>query len=205
MSTIKTNPLFSALALLGSALLSIALALALSWNIYEVVVLYWIDAFIIGVFQRRKIRDMVDHHSRQPEDSKVWYVNGQRLLLRHDTHKGFGIIYGLFWLMEGGLLVAMYASTNGLSLNSLTLIAATAALVASHLFSYHQNKKTDQRRLPTVQLVMLEPLFRMLLPLHMFTVAVGFEVDYGAGGILTWMLMKTALDLGLHLYEHSSR
>ena len=123
-------------------------------------------------------------------------------MLREDTHKGFGIIYGLFWLMEGGLLLAMYVSGKGLSLNSLTLLVAASVLVVSHLFSYRSNRSVDQQRAPTIEVVLFMPLFRMILPLHIFTVAVGFDTDYGAGGILTWMLLKTAIDLAVHVYEH---
>lgn len=162
--------------------------------------LYWIQALIIGVFQRRKIRDMVDWYSRSGRNP---YVRGRRLLLRHDTHKGFGLIYGLFWLMEGVLLLVMYASDKGLTLNSLTLLGAAALILISHQFSYRSNRRTDQQRAPTVEVVLLMPLFRMLLPLHVFTVAVGFDTDYGAAGILTWMLLKTAMDLGIHVYEHN--
>ena len=191
--------LFSSLALVGSSLVSIALALALSWNLFEVVVLYWLQALIIGIFQRQKICDMVDFHRRSGRSD---YVKGRRLMLQHEPHKGFSIIYGLFWLMEGGILLAMYVSTNGLSLNSLTLLAGVVVILASHLFSYRRNKATDEQRLPTVERVFFMPFFRMLLPLHIFSVTVGFETDYGAGGILVWMLLKTALDLGIHIHEH---
>ena len=30
-----------------------------SWNLFEIVLFYWIRALIIGVFQRRKVRDHV--------------------------------------------------------------------------------------------------------------------------------------------------
>jgi len=191
----------SALVLLGSSLVSIVLALWLAWNIFEVVVLYWIEALIIGVFHRRKVRDMIDAHAKSGRSD---YVRGRRLLLRHDSHKGFGIIYGLFWLMEGALLLAKYVTETGLSVNSLTLLFAVSVLVLSHLFSYRQNRATDQHRPPTVETVMLMPLLRMVLPLHIFTLTVGFDTDYGAGGILAWMLLKTAVDLGIHVHEHTN-
>lgn len=193
--------LISGLALVCSSAFAMALALSLSWNLFEVVVLYWVQALIIGVFQRLKIRDMVAHYVSL--GASGLYANGRALLLRDDTHKGFGIIYGLFWLVEGVLLLVSYVSTAGLSLSSLLLLVAAAALFVSHLFSYRSNKASDELRPPNVETVLLLPLFRMLLPLHMFTVAVGFETDYGAGGILTWMLLKTAVDLGIHAYEHN--
>ena len=195
----KKTLLLSALVLLGSSFISIALALWLTWNVYEVVVLYWIQALVIGVFQRQKVRDMVDWYLRSGRSP---YVRGRRLLLRRDTHKGFGLIYGLFWLLEGVMLLVMYTSERGLSLNSLTLFGAATLLVISHFFSYRAHRHADQQNAPTVERVLLLPLFRMLLPLHVFTVAVGFDADYGAGGILSWMLIKTAMDLGIHIYEH---
>lgn len=191
--------------MLISSLVAIALALLLSWNLFEVVVLYWIQALIIGVFQRRKIDDMVRFYNRvNPEPRANKYRAGSRvILMTTGSAKGFVIIYGLFWLMEGGLLLAMYVSGNGLSLNSFTLLLAVAVLFGSHLFSYRTNRSNDEQRLPSVEFGVLIPLFRMLLPLHIFTVAVGFDNDYGAGGILVWMLLKTAVDLGVHAYEHS--
>jgi len=197
--------LISAGGLLISSLVSIFLAVWLSWNLYEVVVLYWIQALIIGVFQCLKITNMVDFYYRHKSGYDVrQYHRGRRIILMTPgSAKGFAIIYGLFWLMEGGLLVAMYVTENGLSLSSFTLVLAVTALFGSHLFSYRINRTTDERLVPSVEAGMLVPLLRMFLPLHVFTVAVGFATDYGTAGILTWMLIKTCADLGIHAYQHT--
>ena len=89
-SSAQSRPwLASSIALVGSSLISIMLALVLSWNIFDVVVLYWLQALIIGIFQHRKIRDMVDFHIRSGRSD---YFKGRRLMLAHEPHKGFGII-----------------------------------------------------------------------------------------------------------------
>ena len=49
----------SASLLLGSNLVALVFALWFRWNLFEIVLLYWIQALIIGAFQRRKVRDMV--------------------------------------------------------------------------------------------------------------------------------------------------
>ncbi len=190
----------SASLLLASNLIALAIAIVLRWDLFEVVVLYWIQAFFIAVFQRRKIRDMIAytlHPSRRKR-----YVLYSNAFVREGLHNAFAVIYGLFWAMEGGLLLSKYLGSDRLSVEPLALVLASAVFAVSHQWSYRANKEGDERRVVTIGNTVLHPLFRMFLPLHIFTLTVSFDGSFNPAAIAAWMLVKTVVDVGLHIQEH---
>ncbi len=192
--------LASGSVLLLSNLIALACAIWLRWNLFEIIVLYWIQSLIIGEFQRRKINDMVAY-ARHPSRSDWFRVHGTALM-REDSSTGFVVIYGLFWAMEGVILLVKYIDSEHLTVNLIPVALTSATFFVAHWWSYRTNKSTDQRRVIDVKNTVLRPLFRMLLPLHIFSLTIDFDNSFSPIAITAWMLIKTVVDLGLHADEH---
>jgi hypothetical protein len=149
----------SALLLLGSNLIALACAIWFRWNLFEIVLLYWIQALIIGVFQRRKVRDMVAY-ARHPSRARWFRVD------------------------------------------PVTILLASSTFVFAHWWSYRTNKQTDEQRVVNINVLLL-PLFRMFLPLHVFFVVMDLDIATAPAVIAVWMSVKATVDLGAHVIEHT--
>jgi uncharacterized protein DUF6498 len=187
--------------LLGSNLIALFCAIWLRWNLVEIVLLYWVQALIIGIFQRRKVRDMVAY-AMHP-DRADWYRINRSPLTRGGMHNGFAGIYGVFWVAAGIILLIKTFGSERLTIDPVTILLASSTFVFSHWWSYRNNKQTDERRIVDINVLLL-PLFRMFLPLHVFSVVIELDGTTTPAVIAVWMATKTAVDVGAHVIEHTS-
>ena len=190
----------SASLLLGSNLLALVFAIWFQWNLFEIVLLFWIQALIIGVFQRRKVRDMVAY-ARHPRRAK-WFRGHRTSLMQEGMHNGFAGVYGVFWAAAGIILLITFFNSERLTVDPVTILFASSTFVFSHWWSYRTNKQTDEQRVVDINVLIL-PMFRMFLPLHVFSVVMDLESTATPAIIAVWMSIKTTVDLGAHVIEHS--
>ena len=61
--------------LLAANSLVLATALYWLWDPLEIILIYWVQAAIVSVTQRRKIRDMIGHTSRVGKPMPVVFSN----------------------------------------------------------------------------------------------------------------------------------
>lgn len=190
----------SASFLLGSNLVALVFAIWFRWNLFEIVLLYWIQALIIGVFQRRKVRDMVAY-ARHPRRAK-WFRGHRTSLMQEGMHNGFACVYGVFWAAAAIILVIAFFNSERLTVDPVTILFASSTFVFSHWWSYRANKETDEQRVVDINVLLL-PLFRMFLPVHIFSVVMDFDIATTPAMVVVWMMIKTTVDLGAHVIEHS--
>ncbi len=190
----------SASLLLGSNLIALVCAIWFRWNLFEIVLLYWIQALIIGVFQRRKVRDMVAY-ARHPRRAK-WFRASRTSLMQEGMHNGFAGVYGVFWAGAGIILLITFFNSERLTVDPVTILFASSTFVFSHWWSYRINKQTDEQRVVDINVLLL-PLFRMFLPLHVFSVVMDLDSTTTPAMIAVWMSIKTTVDLGAHVIEHT--
>ncbi len=184
----------SALLLLGSNLIALACAIWFRWNLFEIVLLYWIQALIIGVFQRRKVRDMVAY-ARHPSRARWFRAPCKRM------HNGFAGVYGVFW-RSGYHPSHTFFNSERLTVDPVTILLASSTFVFAHWWSYRTNKQTDEQRVVNINVLLL-PLFRMFLPLHVFFVVMDLDIATAPAVIAVWMSVKATVDLGAHVIEHT--
>ena len=190
----------SASLLFGANLAALICAIWFRWNLFEIVLLYWIQALIIGVFQRQKVRDMVAY-AKHPRREK-WFRAHRTPLMQEGMHNGFAGVYGVFWAGAGIILLITYINSERLTVDASTILFASSAFVFTHLWSYRINKQTDEQRVVDINVLIL-PLLRMFLPLHIFSVVTDLDSTTSPAMIAVWMSIKTAADLGAHIIEHS--
>ncbi|MEM7431552.1 MAG: DUF6498-containing protein [Pseudomonadota bacterium] len=193
-----TKPkILSTAYLLGANLVALWFALQLNWSLIEVLIVYWLQAAMVGESHRRKMRDILDFAAHSSERRR------QQIgpLMQAGIQNGFAGIYGLVWIALGVALAFAYVKAGSPVLRVWSLLLVVALFAVIHWWSYRVNKPFDQRRRIDVNLLML-PLFRILIPLHIFLVVVGVDAVSSATSLTIWMLIKSAADVGGHVVEH---
>jgi len=177
-----------------------ACAIWFQWNLFEIVLLYWIQALIIGVFQRRKVRDMVAY-ARHP-GREEWFRAHRTPLMQEGMHNGFAGIYGVFWAGAGAIMLFKFFVSSRPTIDPITILFVSSTFVFSHWWSYQINKQNDEQRVVDLNVLLL-PLFRMFLPLHIFAVVMDLDSTTTPAMIAVWMTLKTTVDMGAHVIEHN--
>jgi hypothetical protein len=184
--------------LIAANLVPLAGVLMWDWRIADVVILYWIENLVIGAFNVLRILLAAGGGAAGRA--------GRGLLAAF-----FAFHYGFFCFVHGVFLAHLFApraaGIDAVLLDMLRepgLLAAIAALVASHGYSFVRNylgrgehRNVDARRL------MSRPYGRIVL-VHVFVIAGGFLVQALESPVLLLVLfvaLKTAIDYAMHRRE----
>jgi hypothetical protein len=215
----------SALALIASNLLPLFGVLFLSWDTFEIVVLYWIENVVIGAINVLKMATCrpnpaeLDRTQFASEDDYQQFrkiVSGRQ----HAASKLFFIPffmfhYGLFCFVHGEFVVLFLAPESFRAgppsvyavqqlVSERHLWWAVLALAASHLYSYLVNYLVrGEYRRTVVQALMVRPYGRVIL-LHLaiiFGMWLVILLGSYAGVLAILVIVKTVIDLELHLAE----
>jgi Family of unknown function (DUF6498) len=182
------------------------------WSVWTILIVYWLENGIVGVFNVLKMRKA---EGGDDGSAANWTLNGAPAAsVAKAGLIGFFIMhYGLFWAVHGIFVftLPLFASigSNGSDLGPApdfwTILFAVAALFISHGVSYLFNfigSGEYQRTSPIKQ--MFAPYGRLVV-LHV-TIIFGAIAISTTGApvalVVVLVVLKTALDLALHLREH---
>lgn len=190
----------SATRLLIANALVLGIALYWRWNPLEIILIFLVQAAIIGVTQRLKIRDMTDNGSsahRLKTDILFYHI------LRPHIHDGFAFFYGLLWIVLGIVILVKFVVLPGVGVPWVPILLSGSIFSVVHWWSYCSNRATDRLRPVDLNNAFSFPIIR-LMPL--FVVAVGLEANfvYASSTIVVWMIVKTLVDVGIHIHEHQT-
>ncbi len=197
----------TAIALLAANLVPIYGVLALGWEVFPLVLLFWLENVIIGVLNVARML------CADPRDAAAWAAKVIMLPF-------FCVHYGMFTAVHGVFVFGLFGGeefgkVRGLQLlepaerviHAYGLELAAGALAASHLFSFLWNYlgRAEYRR-ASVPALMTQPYGRVVV-LHLGILGGGFTAT--ALGSPVWALLlllglKIGLDLRAHLKEHRS-
>jgi hypothetical protein len=195
----------SAGVLLAANLIPVAGVLLGGWSVFALIVLFWMENVIVGVFfvLRMLLAD--------PRDPALWAAKLFMVPF-------FCFHYGMFTAIHGTFVFAMFGErdlrVDGLNVLEPFARAATdyglwlavGVLVASHLFSFLWNYlwRGEYRRVQLGRL-MAQPYGRVVV-LHV-AIILGGIASLALGSplwaLLVLLAMKVGLDLKAHLKEHS--
>jgi hypothetical protein len=184
--------------------------LFLGWSVWNILVIYWLENGIVGVFNVLK---MARADGSVPS-AATFMVNGQpaTTLTKVALIPFFVMHYGLFWLVHGIFVLTLPAFLSmglsrgpGLELDPGAVLLAAIALAISHGLSYWWNflRGGEYRRVSPATL-MFAP-YRRLIALHLTIIFGAIAVMFtGApvAAVAILVAVKTVLDVGLHLAEH---
>ncbi len=184
--------------------------LFLGWGVWNILVIYWLENGIVGVFNVLK---MARADGSVPS-AATFMVNGQpaTTLTKVALIPFFVMHYGIFWLVHGIFVLTLPAFLTlglsdgpGLDLDPGGVLFAALALAVSHGLSYWWNflRGGEYRRVSPATL-MFAP-YRRLIALHLTIIFGAIAVMFtGApvAAVAILVAVKTVLDIGLHLAEH---
>ena len=207
----------SALTLLAANVLPLLGVLFWGWSTFSVVVVYWVENVVIGLINVLKMLFCKNPQGDRPEFAEIHTMEAMTakvfLSCFFTVHYGgFCAVHGVFvFALLGGAGGGMGAPFgNGLRqgefLRETGAIWGIAALAVSHFYSFVRNYLIagEFRRVSLSQL-MVKPYGRIVV-LHV-AILLGAFAAFGLGSPV-WILVlliagKTALDLAMHLREHT--
>lgn len=207
----------SVLLLIAVNAIPIVGVLYLGWDVFTLLILYWIESGVVGIINVAKMAGA--EGVGRPSSITV------RGLATTSTSRGclipfFILHYGIFWVVHGVfvLLLPLFAGLGAMisrpdggpalgasRISAEGILLATLALIASHAVSYYVNFiRGGEYRNVSPGSIMVAPYGRVFV-LHL-TIILGsfaiFALGQPIGLLLLLVLLKTALDLILHVVSH---
>jgi uncharacterized protein DUF6498 len=194
-------------ALVVANLIPLIGVLFFGWSVWNILIVYWLENGIVGVFNVLKMtvasgtgvpQGMSMHNRPVAGNAKTTLI------------PFFVLHYGIFWVVHGIFVLTLPFLFTGepgsaSGVNQAAIVFAGIALAISHGVSYWWNylHGGEYRRVSAAQLT-FAPYGRLLV-LHM-TIILG-AVAIGTTGaqsaaVAILVLIKIAIDIGLHIGEH---
>lgn len=190
----------SLVTLLIANVITIFFAISNGWQLSSILVVYWFQSVIIGLFNFIRILRL-EHFS-----TKNFLINGRPT----EPSKETKFFTAIFFLVHYGFFHLIYAIfiLSGWSEESTSfveqqggwsfIIGAVLAFFIHHLFSYIQ-KTSKQSDNINIGSLMFYPYLR-IVPMHLIIITGAF---LGAFSLLFFLVLKTISDLLMHIVERS--
>ena len=187
----------SVVALVLSNLVTICFAVVQIWDVFEVMLVYWGQSIIIGVFNWKRILDL------RQFSTKGFRVNNQPVKPTRATQVKtawfFLFHYGFFHFGYLIFLLSQEKHMSGIAIFGITI--CILVFLVNHRFSYRHNRQKDLSRTPNIGTIMFFPYAR-IIPMH-FTIIFGSSLaGDGRGTLIFFLGLKTLADVIMHMVEH---
>jgi hypothetical protein len=189
------------LLLIGANLIPLVGVLFFGWQLFTILVLYWLENGVVGLFNVARIA-----RASGPEQPGRGSTHSRAYLAPF-----FLVHYGIFWVVHGVFvfMLAMLATGEGVAglggVSPSAVALGGLALVLSHGTSFFANYLgRGEHRLISPSRQFAQPYPRMIV-LHVTILLGAFVlIELGEPVLLLAIMvaLKTALDLLLHLIEH---
>ncbi len=189
----------SVLVLVISNILTIFFAVYEGWSLATLMIIYWAQSVIIGVFTFIKIITLKNFSTEnfKINDQPVGPTKGTKYF----TAFFFLFHYGMFHFVYLIFLLVSIISQKQISiLIVLTVLVSIGVFFINHLFSFLYNKEQDSQKIKNIGTIMFFPYAR-ILPMHL-TIVFGFFLVQSTAGLVFFMVLKTIADVIMHMVEH---
>jgi Family of unknown function (DUF6498) len=207
-----TSSIVAVVALVVANAIPLIGVLFFGWSVWTILIVYWLENGIVGAFNVLKMAK-----AQGDDDSGAigWRVNGRSAvgMAKAGLIPFFIMHYGIFWVVHGVFvftlpLFASFGSDGqdiGPGPDPRTILLAIVALFISHGLSYRFNFiGTGEYKRVTAAGQMFAPYGRLVI-LHVtiiFGAILTSMTGAPAAAVVVLVVLKTALDLALHLREH---
>ncbi len=196
----------SVVALLAANLVPIYGVFVLGWEVFPLILLFWIENIIVGVVNVLKIL------FARPED-KLWWAGKLFLIPFFIVHYGgFTLVHGIFVFAVFGNAANVAPSDMSAgfiveTIRSSGVVWAALALLASHGFSFVTNYLgAGEYRNADPKVLMGQPYARVIV-LHITIIFGGFvmlSLGSPRAGLVLLVVLKVGMDLRAHLKERQT-
>lgn len=174
-------------------------AVVLSWELADVLWIYWAQSVIIGLANFARMMKL-KHFSTSGMKS-----NGKPIpeteAGKRSTAIFFLIHYGFFHFVYLGFVSLNSSLSDFTGWGLLGLVGCVASFAWSHSRSLRLNQDEDFKdKKPNLGTLMFYPYLR-IIPMHL-TIIFGSILGGAIGAVLLFMCLKTAADIGMHKLEH---
>ncbi len=210
-------------ALILANLVPLVGVLWFGWDVWGILIIYWLENGIYGLFNVLKMRrsEGLEDGSSASGAATRRRLNGFKINGRPPSGSGtaalvpfFIMHYGIFWVVHGlfvlllpafGAMGADDAPDFGTTLNPLAILFVVVCLFISHGVSYRLNYIGRGEYLGTTAAQQMFAPYGRLVVLHITIIFGAILIGMTgapAAAIVVLVLLKIVLDLGLHLAEH---
>lgn len=195
---LNTLKLPSAILLIIANLIPLLGFLFLGWNQYDILILYWVESVVIGIynfFRIRKAKGVEDDTKNLEKKNSVSEISFF-----------FFLHYGIFISGHGFALIQLGAEKSSFfqERDILGILAFFVALMISHGFSYYFNyigKGEYLYRSPERQ--MIAPYGRIAIMHITITIGASLMTILPSGTFLLFIFLKIFFDLLFHVRVHT--
>src|SRR3954466_4686831 len=186
--------------------------LFLGWNVWTILTIYWLENGVVGIFN---ILKMSKAAGPEPAGSSAVRYNGRPIIggaaAKAALIPFFVVHYGIFWVVHGIFILtlpqfqAFGDETAGIANDPVAVAFVLVGLAISHGISYRLNYIGRGEYLRTSVARQMSAPYGRLMVLHLTIILGGMAIAMtgaSSAAVLVLVLLKTALDLGLHLAEH---
>jgi hypothetical protein len=186
-------------ALTLSNIFSIYFAVTEGWSLPTVMLVYWFQNVVIGIFNFVRILQLKEFSTEN------FKINGRPAQPTQDT-KIFTAFFFLFHYGFFHLIYLMFIMTFPFSMSGRPIadpitfkyaIGMGLVFLGNHFFSYIYNKPRDTKK-QNIGYLMFYPYAR-IIPMHLTIVLGGFY----SGAIFLFMILKALADAAMHILEHN--
>lgn len=204
----KISSIFAIISLIISNLIPLFGVLYFQWNVYSLMILYWLENVLIGVFTVIKMRKA--EGSFLSSVTSNFTVNGRKASsFQHDSLTAqrtffipfFSMHFGIFTLVHG-IFVLIFFYSPDVSFRGIALTFLSMCL--SHFISYETNFIGKGEYLHTsIEKLFIAPYPRVIV-MHLTVILGGMFAMQNKSiySLVLLVVLKTIADLGSHLFEH---
>jgi hypothetical protein len=199
------------IALIVANVIPLLGVLFLGWSVWNILIIYWLENGIVGAFN---ILKMARAEGTSADPGPALMINGQPAssMSRFGLMPFFAMHYGIFWFVHGIFVFTLPAfailspgAAGEMTIEPGSILVAGFALAVSHGLSFWWNYlRGGEYRRATAASLMFAP-YRRLIVLHLTIIFGGMAIMFTgapAAAVAILVLVKTVLDVGLHLAEH---
>jgi len=206
---IRANKNLPLQSLIFTNLLVIFFALYQSWNIVDLIIVYWAQSVIIGIFNFFRILGLEDYSTEGFRENGVRPLANKATKIR--TAIFFAFHYGFFHLIYFGFIMSFVAFSDISSGGQFFYILLGIVLFfINHLISYRQNIAELKSGL-NIGTMMFRPYIR-IIPIHLLIVFFGAFLASKNNShlmytlvLLTFLALKIGADIVMHLTEKKKK
>ena len=192
----------SALALILANLVTVAFAEWQSWNVIELLWIYWIQGIFMGLFTWCRILDLKQF------STEGLVVDGKQLEATPQTQQryawaflagygGFHLLYLFGWLNR---LEKPSSETH-----DIFFFVCILAFMLNHAFSYFYNRRADMKGTPNLGAIFGYPMVRVVLMYGIMVIGINMvglrNVSESRDFLLLVLLLKTLADVLMHMAQ----
>lgn len=207
-----TSSSAAVVALVIANLIPLAGALFLGWNVWMILVVYWLENGVVGCFNVLK---MLRAEGEPGIGAGTFRVNGRpaSTMAKAGLIPFFIVHYGLFWAVHGVFVwtLPLFGSMGNDAVDMATGFEPMAipfvvvGLAVSHSVSYLFNYIRGGEYVRTSAAAQMFAPYGRLVVLHITIIFGAFAIAMTgapAAAVAVLVALKTVLDIGFHLAEH---